>query len=420
MLFETGEASARLSAGALRSVLRAVQPVVPSKTPQPAFRCVRFEAEGSVARVSATDGEVAVTLWAPAAIHGTVCPEFERLAALVKLLRPDQEVRLAPVQQPAGAVRVRYGTSDLAIGGVRPDDFPSPPDWPARSEAVCRWAVPAGPLLDDALVAGRGAGSYFNGFQLDTVWIGPRPDRAALGLVSTDGCELVRCAIPASCLTPEVEPRPILVPPSALTVLHGLARHLALDESAEVGLAVEADRRCQFTLPGATVDVVGVEGRYPGWTKVVPWGRDQFPAPVVQLLTPDDRDEFLRLVRLAAVTADKDHQSGVLLDVRPSAAGAPATLTLGNRSQFGSAHVWGEFNTAGPDAAHVVVPLDPKRLLRLIDALRAPIALAVANNALLAWETAPVLGRAVMIAGYEQVEPATGLAEAASLEGVPA
>lgn len=242
---------------ALKGLLAAVTPAVPSRSTLPVLSHVLLEAEGDTLRATGTDLDLAVRTQAPArdVTDGAICAPLAKLRDLAN-------------QFPAGDVSVELAGSELVLrfkGGrfklnaIPADDFPGT-KWPSFADA---WTVPTAELLGGVdLVAFAASTEETRPILNGVLW---HLRDGEMWWVATNGHRLARASMPAPQGAEAVfGGKEAILHPRALTLARSLFAGAPTMEVSrtETHLALRAG---ESVLVARTI-----EGPYPNYDQILP------------------------------------------------------------------------------------------------------------------------------------------------------
>lgn len=301
----------------LARALGVVRPAVAARATLPITQHVLLATDGERLTLSATDLEIALTCWLPAAVEeeGATTVPARMFTELVTSLPADTvQLLLAPRTR---TLRVSCARNEATLGGLDAEDFPPIPtvqgegviqlDRLALKTAIAHVVFAA--ATDDSRPVLTGVHLLLEG-QTAT-------------LAAADGFRLAVYRLALSESVPEQ--LELIIPARALTELGRL-----LGESPQpVELVVNPNRSSVlFRLPGKEMDIELVaqlkQGAFPNYAQLIPKGRKT--RAVVETR------EFLRATRIAAIFA-RDGSGIVRLQVQPGEELTPGRLAVSARAE---------------------------------------------------------------------------------------
>lgn len=262
------------SAGNLKAALATVRHAVPSNTPKPILRNVLFR-DGVV---SATDLEVQIETEWPGVDQPALLLPYQRLASIVSLCRPDDEVTLTAL---GTSCKVRAGSGEWTMPVEDAAEFPAMT--PGVLQPIAR--LPADQFKRAVRSVIYATDKESSRYALGAVLVEVKGDTVTL--VATDGRRLSRVEIEHDLA---VDDSQTLVSKKALATLATLADAAGDEYSVQL----QASKSCLVAeIAGTTVTATLVDGRFPRW-------RDVFPERDAKA-TAVDRGELLAATRAAAI-----------------------------------------------------------------------------------------------------------------------
>lgn len=234
--------------------LQLVHNIVEPRQTMPILANVLVEADGDVARLTATDLEVGVRVSVPARVSapGAVTISARKLLEIVK------ELPLAPLAlkvQENAWVALRCGGASYKLVGMAPEDFPA-----VSAPAATGWVMVDGKLLRDMLAQTIFAVSHDESrYALNGVLLA-FTDRE-IRVVATDGHRLalaVRTIEQGGTAVSGIVPR---------KAVQEIARIVGPGESAEV---VITENQFMLRMPNLLLMARLIEGTFPNYEQVVP------------------------------------------------------------------------------------------------------------------------------------------------------
>ena len=264
----------KAKAGVLARLLQIVARAAPGKRPAvPLFSAVLVEAKEGVLSMSATDGEISMTLGARAPVEeeGRAAVPARVLLDILKSL-PDEEVLLSADGSAATVSRGKNAYELVAFGN--PGEFPTRPLFPAAGAAADGkdarvFSVPAADL---AGAIGRVAPCASDD-QRRPVLTGVffSFSDAGAAMVATDGFRLALDRVPLRGGSVGVPPASgtALVPGRALMEA---ARLCELGEEVAVALT---ENHALFSVRGVVLSSRLIDGTYPDYRRLLPGSSDR-------------------------------------------------------------------------------------------------------------------------------------------------
>jgi DNA polymerase-3 subunit beta len=323
-----------LATTALKQALADVAAAVPTRSPKPVLANVRL-GDGTL---TATDLEIQIE----AAIDYTGEPlllPFARLRAILAEARCD-EVTLA-VDGNVCIVTAGRGTWRLPVENAN--------EWPAWEPDGLKPLVrlPADQFVRAVTATVYATDNESSRFALGAVLLDVAGSECSF--VATDGrrLSLYQCEHDQ-----DVDPASRNVPAAALASVAAVAKR-AGDEAVQLE---STERELVATLPGCTVTARLIEGRFPGWRKVIPSDRDGVVQTVV------DRGELLAATRAAAIVTS-EQSKGVDFTF-----GGDGVVLHGQSNEYGQSDVTIDAIEGGEP---VKVKLDPRYVAEWLKGLTA-------------------------------------------------
>lgn len=244
---------------ALAEALNLLVSVVPSRTPKPILRCVRFDATGKEVCLSATDLEVGITYVVSEVQveeEGQVVLPADRLVAIVRESTED----VLAVQTSEGYCEIRGTDSHFTIYSQEAKDYPLMASFEGEAEINVGLRNLQAGIAQCLFATAKESSRYaINGVLWEIT--GKR-----LLLVATDGRRLARSKVSlVSAPAESTAAEQIIVPGKAMSLLE----KLACGERDKVGVKL-VDSQILFSCAHAVISSSLVEGSFPKYEDIIP------------------------------------------------------------------------------------------------------------------------------------------------------
>ncbi len=244
---------------AFAEALNLLVSVVPSRTPKPILRCIRFDARRKEVHLYATDLEVGID-YALAEVQieqeGQVVLPADRLFAIVRESAED----VLALQATEGSCEIMGADSHFTIYSQEPKDYPTVPTFEGKGDiSVALRSLQAG--VEQCIFATAKESSRYaiNGILWEMAG-------KKVTLVATDGRRLARSKVSLLSAPEEsVAAQQIIVPAKAMSLLDKLASH----EKDKVAVKL-VDNQILLSCANAVISSSLVEGSFPKYEDIIP------------------------------------------------------------------------------------------------------------------------------------------------------
>jgi len=271
----------------LTSAFQMVASVTPSRTTRDILKNVKLLVSGGKATLVGTDSEIGIRCDVPDVQADRAGEALLPTARVLSILRElsDDVIKL---EITSDAIWLRCGYSEFRISAEDPADFPpvatfNDEDYFVMPAALLRQLIHRTIFATDTASTRYALG----GIQVELT-----PERATFAATDSRRLAVVsgECKMVGS-------PVPLIVPPVVPSKAMALIERSLTDGNAEVQIAVHQNDiavRCGET----TITSQLVQGRFPDWRKVVPYG---FAAKIEMVVAP-----FYAAVRQAAIMTNEE------------------------------------------------------------------------------------------------------------------
>ena len=334
----------------LQRSLAQVSRAVATKTALPVLSNVLLSTDDSRLRIAATNLEIGITTWVPAAIEqeGQITVDARLLAEFVNTL-PNDTVNLA-VDRDRLSLHVQAGRDKAAINGLHPDDFPVIPRVDGNA-----FVATVNPQTLREMIGQVEFAAATDESRPVLAGVLVRFEDQIVTLAAADG---FRLAVRTAALEEPVPERTEVIVPAR--GLRELARIIG-DHAEPIQLAITQNRNQLLVRVDETEFLSRlIDGAFPDFRQIIP--RD-FNTQVDL-----GRDAFLNAVRRAGYFA-RDNNDVVLLQVRPGEEEfMPGTVEISaNAAERGSSQSFVDATIAGPETQ---IAFNSRYLADVINVLR--------------------------------------------------
>lgn len=264
-----GPATALIDRTAFTKAVEIVERVTERRNTIPILSNIRLVAAGANIAVTATDQDIDITVTAPAAIDARFATTLP--AKLLKdLLKKATASDFVAVTTGEGRDTLDFERVDYSLQSLPAEDFPTLT--PPSADKAAAFSM-TGADFWDALDCTMGAISteetryYLNGVFMHVCEYADAPQ---LRMVATDGHRLYRRDFAAPTGAEGMDG--VIIPRKTVALLHALMKGKACP--AEVKIEVSASRM-RFTFDKVVVTSKTVDGTFPDYMRVIPWGNDK-------------------------------------------------------------------------------------------------------------------------------------------------
>lgn len=277
------------------SLLKAVTTAakaVPSKASNPIMETFLFEAKTDGFTITATDGEIILTIFTQAEAEGLACISAKTISDLVKVL-PDGDVTIDAKEKTA---RVEWASGHSDIPTLPPDDFPDIKPIPENgcafnAESIHTAIAHALPHVATDILRPQLTGVHFH------------PNNETTDIVGTDSHTV--------CIYPVMGglDRPFTISAKSAAIIRDAAA-----ETDTVGIFI-SDSGISFQCGNVVISMPEIVGKFPDYNRVIPTDN-------ANILTADIRS-FIQQIRRVAICSNKT-SNHIRLDLSPLAASVSA------------------------------------------------------------------------------------------------
>jgi DNA polymerase-3 subunit beta len=244
---------------ALAEALNLLVSVVPSRTPKPILRCVRFDARGKEVQLYATDLEVGINYVVSEVQieqEGQVVLPVDRLVAIVRESAED----VLALQARSGSCEIIGADSHFTIYSQEPTDYPVVPTFEGKGDINIALTVLQGGVEQCLFATAKESSRYaINGVLWEIT--GKR-----LLLVATDGRRLARSRVSLLSAPEEsIAAQQLIVPAKAMSLLDKLPSH----EKDKVAAKL-VNNQILLSCANAVISSSLVEGSFPKYEDIIP------------------------------------------------------------------------------------------------------------------------------------------------------
>ena len=271
----------------LQEALALVTSIIPSRTPKPILKCVRFTAEGDVVRICGTDLEVGITCrvsQVEVAQEGDVVMPADKVASIVR----ESVDEVIEFEAAEATIQITGADSHFTIYGHDPGQFPAVAGFGEGVDFEMSLAKLQEGIEFSVFAAARESTRYaLNGI----LW---EIDGKKLILVATDGRRLAKTIVNlGASVKGELPDGRIIVPAKTMSLLDKVGG----DADAKVGVRF-VDNQVALMCENVVISSNLVEGNFPKYEDIIPKDYNK----KITLNT----DATLSAVRRAALLANED------------------------------------------------------------------------------------------------------------------